>query len=125
VIDAHVHSPSPISWSPDGRFIVFSRIVDDLDQVFIAAADGSMRQQVTTGTLSNWGPALSPDGRTIVFATGDPVVALSVIQIDGTGERKITAAWIDAFDLAEWSPDATTLLFAAGTNFDETDLWVV
>jgi Tol biopolymer transport system component len=125
VIDAHVHSPSPISWSPDGRFIVFSRIVDDLDQVFIAAADGSMRQQVTTGTRSNWGPTLSPDGRTIVFATGDPAVALSVIQIDGTAERKITTASIDAFDLAEWSPDAATLLFAAGTTFDETDLWVV
>ena len=27
VLDANVHSPSPISWSPDGRFIVYSRTV--------------------------------------------------------------------------------------------------
>ena len=35
VIDPMVDSPSPISWSADGRFIVYSRIVDGVDQVFV------------------------------------------------------------------------------------------
>jgi tricorn protease-like protein len=53
VIDARVHSPSPITWSPDSRSIVYSRTVGNNDQVFIAAIDGSSRRQVTTGTPSN------------------------------------------------------------------------
>ena len=50
VIDPLVHSPSPMTWSPDSRFIVYARTVGDVDQVFIAAADGSSRRQVTQGT---------------------------------------------------------------------------
>jgi Tol biopolymer transport system component len=122
VLDAAVHSPSPITWSPDGRFIVYSRIVGNLDQVFIAAVDGSMRQQVTAGTPSNWGPTLSPDGKTIAFVKGSsPMVGLYVIQIDGRGERRITTGSIYGFDSAEWSPDATTLLFSADLLSDEVD----
>jgi Tol biopolymer transport system component len=119
VIDANVHSPSPISWSPDRRFIVYSRSVGDVDQVFIAAVDDSMRQQVTRGAQSSWGPTLSPDGRTIAFIRSagaevdSSIVGLYVIQIDGTGERQITTGSMYAFDSAEWSPDATTLLFSA------------
>ena len=95
------------------------------DQVFIAAVDGSMRRQITSGPLSNWSPTLSPDGRTIAFIqTGEgytPIVGLSVIQIDGTGERRITTGSIYGFDSAEWSPDATTLLFSADLISGDVD----
>ena len=130
VLDANVHSPSPISWSPDGRFIVYSRTVGKVDavfvdQVFIAAVDGSMPRQITSGPLSNWSPTLSPDGRTIAFIqTGEgytPIVGLSVIQIDGTGERRLTTGSIYGFDSAEWSPDATTLLFSADLISGDVD----
>ncbi len=115
VIDAHVHSPSPITWSPDSRFIVYSRTVGNMDQVFIAAIDGSMRQQVTTGTPSNWGPTLSPDGRTIAFWKGlTPIVGLDVIQIDGTSERSSRPVRSGGFDFAEWSPDATIVALRRG-----------
>ena len=117
VLDANVHSPSPMTWSPDGRFIVYSRTVGNVDQVFMAEVDGSTRRQVTRGTQSSWGPTLAPDGRTIAFirsaGADSAIVGLYVIQIDGTGERRITTGSIFAFDSAEWSPDATTLLFSA------------
>jgi Tol biopolymer transport system component len=125
VLDADVHSPSPMTWSPDGRFIVYSRTVGKVDQVFVAAVDGSMRRQITSGTLSNWSPSLSPDGRTVAFIrTGEgysPIDGLWVIQIDGTNERQITTGTIYGFDSAEWSPDATTLLFSADLQTDDVD----
>jgi len=62
ILDPDVHSPSPMSWSGDGRFIVYSRSVDGVDQVFIAATDGSARRQVTAGRQDNWAPTLSPEG---------------------------------------------------------------
>jgi Tol biopolymer transport system component len=126
LLDAMVHSPSPMTWSADGRFLVYSRTVGDFDQVFIAATDGSSTRQVTAGPLSSWAPVLSPDGRTIAFVKGDPVVGVYVIQIDRTGEHRITSGSMNGFDVAEWSPDATTLLFGAGdSDQGREDLFLV
>ena len=49
-----------------------------------------------------------------------------VVQSDGTGEARLNSARIDHFDLAEWSPDGTTLVFgAAMVDEEDEDLWVV
>jgi Tol biopolymer transport system component len=126
VLDAMVHSPSPMTWSADSRFIVYSRTVGTVDQVFMAATDGSSTRQITSGPETNWGPTLSPDGRTIAFVKGDPVAGIYVIQIDSTGEHRITNGSIGEFDMAEWSPDATTLLFGAGgRDLGREDLFLV
>jgi Tol biopolymer transport system component len=127
VLDAMVRSPSPMTWSPDGRFIVYSRTVDSVDQVFTAATDGSSTHQITSGPRDSWGPTVSPDGRTIAFVRGFPeIVGIYVVQSDGTGEGLLTSARIDRFDLAEWSPDAMTVVFGAGVvDEDHDDLWAV
>ena len=126
VLDANVHSPSPMTWSGDGRFLVYSRTVDGVDQVFIAATDGSLRRQVTGDGQDNWGPTLSPDGRTIAFAKGYPqVTGVFVIQTDGTGERRVTHGSVEGFDSMEWSPDGSTLLYAAGPADSGQRVWSV
>jgi len=123
VLDPDVHSPSPMSWSGDGRFLVYSRTVDGLDQVFVAATDGSIRRQVTTDGQDIWGPTLSPDGRTIAFVKSN--VGIFVIQTDGTGERQIAPGPIEQFEFAEWSPDGATLLYSARSGGDSPDVWSV
>ena len=126
VLDADVHSPSPISWSADGRWIVYSRTVDGFDQVFLTATDGSSRRQITSDRRTNWSPILSPDGRTIAFMKGFKVtIGLYVIQTDGTGEHRVTHDNVQGFDSMEWSPDGTTILYAAGPNDDGQHLWTV
>ena len=123
VVEADVHSPSPISWSADGRYIVYPRTVDGVDQVFIAATDGSMRRQVTTDEQDNWAPTLSPDGTTIAFVKSN--IGIFVIQTDGTGEGQIAPGPIDEFESAEWSPDGSTLLYAARASDTDQDIWSV
>jgi Tol biopolymer transport system component len=126
VLDPDVHSPSPISWSADGRWVVYSRTVDGFDQVLIAATNGSSLRQVTTDQQSNWAPTLSPDGSTIAFVKGYPgIVGIFVIQTDGTGARRVTQGSVEGFDSMEWSPDGTTILYAAGPADSGQRLWSV
>jgi Tol biopolymer transport system component len=126
VLDPMIHGESPVTWSADDRSLVYSKVVGDADQLVVAPTDGSSTHTITTGPQSNWGPALSPDGHTIAFAKGFPVIAgIFVIQTDGTGERRVTTEPIDAFDVAEWSPDATTLVFGIGIRDGRADLFTV
>jgi Tol biopolymer transport system component len=125
VLDPMIHGQSPVTWSPDDAFVVYSKLVGDTDQVMVAATDGSSTRQVTSGPAPNWGPALSPDGQTIAFAKGFPVVRIYVIQADGTGEHPITAELADGFDLADWSPDGRTLVLGMGTYDFRADLFTV
>jgi Tol biopolymer transport system component len=126
VLDPDVHSPSPISWSADGRWVVYSRTVDGFDQVFLAATDGSSLRQVTTDRRANWFPILSPDGRTIAFMKGwQAAIGIYVIQVDGTGERRVTHGSVPGFESMEWSPDGTRILYAAGPNASGQVLWTV
>ena len=124
VLDPDVHSPSPISWSADGEWVVYSRTVDGFDQVFLAATDGSSRTQVTHDRHDNWGPTLSPDGSTIAFVKGLTPTGIFAIQTDGSGERPLTGT-IDEFEVAEWSPDGSTLLYSARASDGDTDVWSV
>jgi TolB protein len=115
-----------MTWSGDGRFLVYSRTVDGVDQVFLAATDGSMRRQVTSDGQDSWAPTLSPDGRTIAFVKGlSPIIGIFVIQTDRTGERPVTHGSVAGFDSAEWSPDGATILYAAGPAESGQRLWSV
>ncbi|HET9346079.1 MAG TPA: hypothetical protein VFO05_10265 [Candidatus Limnocylindrales bacterium] len=127
VIDAMIQSPSPITWSADGRFIVYSKTVEEVDQVVVAATDGSSTRVVTKGSESNWGPALNPDGRTIAFVKGFPLVlGIYAIDVDGTNERPLTHIDIGDQNGLEWSPDGITLIFSAGKSaVAGENLWLV
>jgi Tol biopolymer transport system component len=115
VLDREVHAQSPASWSPDGRFLVYSKIVGDRDQVVIAATDGSSVRVLTHDSEANWAPIINPNGSTIAFVKGYPtIIGLYAVELDGTRERRLTSAPFDVMDGGDWSPDGLTLLYAAG-----------
>ena len=127
VIDSMIEGPSPITWSGDGRFIVYSKVVGEAHQVVVAATDGSSTRVITAGLDGNWGPALNPDGNTIAFVKGDPIVlGIYAIEVDGTNERPLTDIVIGSQNGLEWSPDGSTLVFSAGdSNVAGENLWAV
>lgn len=111
-----------ISWTPDGR-IVFISAVGKQGEIWIMDADGSNRKQLTSNAGSNHNPAVSPDGRTIVF-TSDRTGSRHLwrMNIDGSDQRQL------ANGLAEFlpsiSPDGQWVLYSAITTGKVT-LWKV
>jgi Tol biopolymer transport system component len=119
-------------WSPDGtRLTCESFGVTDPNRngiYTIQASDGRDLRRITSNPGGDDIPGdYSPDGNRLVFSRTDPSrpananVALFVVNVDGTGPRRITPWGLPFFeDPGRWSPDGTTILFD-----DRRSLYVV
>jgi Tol biopolymer transport system component/uncharacterized protein YraI len=74
-------------------------------------ATGSLRQ-LTTG----YDPALSPDGTQVAFTRAGGEHGLYVINVDGTGERKVFGER-QGFFSPKWSPNGKWILFVRSDSF--------
>ena len=52
------------TWSPDGRFIAFSRLLNGKSQVVMVSALGGPEQMVAPGYGGDW----TPDGTSLIFS---------------------------------------------------------
>jgi TolB protein len=123
------------AWSPDGRWIAFSRqsgplLADDewTEQgIYMIRADGSHLTQVTQRQRPSTGaddsPQFSPDGRTIVFERRnirgllpDQGQAVWTVGVDGRHERRLTPYDLLGGDTEDWSPDGKLILFESNEN---------
>lgn len=56
------------SWSPDGKRIAFTRVIDTKSQVFILSLDGGEAMQLTSHRNGAFFPKWSPDGKQVLFS---------------------------------------------------------
>ncbi len=74
------------STSRDGRRIAYHKNY----QVFLADADGSNAVQIQTGQPFNFGPTWSPDGKWVLFVSGEHYNCHPhIVRADGTGLKKL------------------------------------
>jgi Tol biopolymer transport system component len=114
---------SPVTWSPDDRFVVYSYATrTDFEQVFVAPADGSTPAlRIGDPTTFNWGPTWSPDGTRVAYISGESVW---VVNRDGSNLQKLTKTKFASNSGTAWSPDGQRIVFSAGEK-EHHDLWVV
>jgi Tol biopolymer transport system component len=68
-------------------------------------------------------PDISPDGEWIAFRSAEPQEDVTVMRLDGTGRRRLTAG--TAKDRGpRWSPDGKTLYYYSNENGDY-EVWTV
>lgn len=114
-----MRSPGAARISPDGRLVAYT--VSETDwkdnefktQIWIAAADGSDRRQLTRGNKSASNPQWSPDGRWLAFSTDrDGKRQAWAISPSGGEAWPLTAddSGVQSF---EWSPDGKRFAYTS------------
>jgi len=126
---------SPLSWSPDGRSILFTRMPNAYDSDgFLAVVDvldvrtGAIRTLTSHGKYEGYGD-FSPDGTKIAYwypFAGDPAAQndVYVTSPGGGNGTDVTADDIDTnVQRSIWMPDSKSLLLAGHKGTDAA-LWV-
>lgn len=111
----------PLSWSPDGRYILASRLVvnpaaanqETHSHLVIVKADGSGMSILTPVNYfkNDFSPVWSPNGDWIAFSRYMyATTRLMAIKPDGTGETALTYGYENAGNFA-WTPDGKNIAY--------------
>jgi len=114
------------TWSPDGRFVVFSALIGGLTDLFRYDLEQEKLTRLTHDAYSDLFPTWSPDGSFIAFVTDRFSTNLSELNV-GYHElalfdpqtQKIQK--VSGFQVAkninpQWSPDSKSLYFISDQN---------
>lgn len=113
-----------ISWSPDGRRIVFFEPVSNVNTLVVVNSDGGDRHNLTAGSS----PAWSPDGSKILFSKRNDSshLGLNTISPDGANPQQLAMNLPGGYQRslwsANWSPDGSEI---AAVAFDGANSVIV
>lgn len=106
------------SLSPDGKRMVFLKLLEGKEQLFIANVDGSSEKQLLRDSADIEDPAWSPDGRQVAYVRiADGKKSLHVMNIDGSGDRRVTPPRQSPIH-PEWTRDSKALLYCTDDDLD-------
>jgi len=105
------------SMTPDGRYIVYSLLRDNLIHIWRMDADGNNQKQLTFG-YQDWSPGISADGQWVFYIndTGKQVSTVWKVPIEGGVPVQVSTT--QAFE-SYLSPTGSRLAFELPDNSNE------
>src|SRR5687768_4453270 len=115
--------PETVAWTPDGRVVYASRTGENWD-LWISNRDGSDSKQLTADAFIDHQPAVSADGRYIVFQSNRAGGRnLWRIDIDGSNLKQLTSgSHIDTSPVC--SPDGRSVIFTSERS-GTSNIWKI
>jgi Tol biopolymer transport system component len=114
-------------WSPDGKWLVFTRVMnDDRSAIFKVRIDGTALKQLTAWRLSADNASWSPDGSKLLFNTyhePQPRKDANVFTMRPDGTHVVALTHLKHGDgqayAGSWSPDGKWIVFHKDAVVDE------
>jgi TolB protein len=102
---------SDLSFSPDGKELVYLTVIAGREQFIRMGVDRSNPVQITKDDADHEDPAWSPDGRKIAFVLiRDGLEQVQIMNPDGSGVEAIAPADHKTIHPA-WTPDSQNILY--------------
>jgi len=126
--------PAPfLEWSPDGKWLVVSDRASPKEPaaLYLLSLETGEKRRLTFPQghpLGDYSPALSPDGRSLVFSRDDdtPVGELYLLALSAglkpVGEPRRLTLGNRGFGRSTWTPDGQRIVFSFG-GYGEQGLW--
>lgn len=112
------------SWSPDGRFIFFSKTRktgrDVSYNIYRMNSNGSEEIQITRGSEHKDKPTLSPNGQLIAYRVGLRNSQIHVARANGIDPTNITRDPQNTYENPSWSPTEEIIAFESDRSRGES-----
>lgn len=115
---------SGVAWTPDGSVVYTTRLKENLD-LWIVNRDGGEKRQLTFSSQNNFSPAVTPDGRTIVFVStraGNP----GIWKMDADGGNAIQLTDNNGASVEpSLSPDGKWVVYQHVDRDNKATIWKI
>ena len=121
---ASVSLPAQAAWpGKNGRIFFYRQIGEGPDEIFSVKPDGTGRKRLTSDNKDDESPAVSADGKWIVWERELPNSELFKMRTDGSNRQRLTNTAHEEKH-PSWSPTGNKIVFTSDQGGEEA-IWIM